>query len=342
MNISTDVRQNYWFPGTANHRSIFDFTQDVMQIQTPGFPLVPVDSDNFGNVISLSGGNGYYIIGKYVMDYNFSPVENTEDLLVNVQPTVANCAFAPDLADSNNAQLYFIDKEGLHYVHLKQNILKESTADIISLVSLPVLPLANSPLCILGDAENGGNWLFFITSKEDIYYLASVYCKESKMTNIRETPLPVNGIPTFIDIKNSTIAIHQNTNSLIHGTLSINDNVAETQFIDTISGLSTTFFQSAFSVDGNSLFYVTEESRKYYLNCYNLTTGVITKTPTVGKYIALKCGVDNIIYGLSVKTSASATLLVVTPTEIADQFSISETYVSVSGGYFPSTGWQNR
>jgi hypothetical protein len=342
MNINIDMMQLYWFPGNANQRSIFDFNSGVLQIESPGFPLVPVDSNNFGNVITLADGTGYSLLGKYLMDSNFSTVNNTESLFSNLSPTVANCSFSPDFNNKNYANLYFIDSGGLNYVHISRNLLKESTADVIAIMPLTLPPMLNSPLCILGDSINGGNWLFYITEYNKVHKLVSLYCKDGQSTSYSSVFLPCGGAPICIDVKSNRIAIIRDDASLVYGEIVVQTESIDVQFTEIISGLSSTLIQSAFSADGNSLFYMTDIGGAHYVNYRNLTTGSITQEPTTGKYIALKCGPDDVIYGLSIKTIGTATLLTVTPTTPVDGFSVSEILVPTNGGYFPATEWRDN
>ena len=341
MTSTSDSYQKYWFPGSANDRYIFDFTNDVMQIESPGFPLVPTDSDNFGNVITLPSGVGYYILGKYLMDSTYKTVENSEELFVNLPENIANCSFAPDNNDPKCAHLYFIDSAGLNYAHINRNVINDSSVDVMAIVSLDIPAIENSPLSIIGDSINGGNWLFYISKKDEVYKLESVYCEESQVSAKCSVFLPLGGIPTCIDIMNNNIAVLCNDNSLAYGTFKISGNVVDINFVDSIKDLSSDFTQSAFSTDGNTLFYLTEENSMNILNSQNLTTNTIKKSTTVGKYAALKLGPDKIIYGLSIKTADSSTVLTVTPNTVADEFSVAEFFSPVNGGYFPSTGWDN-
>lgn len=341
MNFNSETFQQFWFPGSANNRYIFDFTNDVMQIESPGFPLVPTDSDNFGNVITLPGGTGYYIIGKYLMDSTYKSVENSETLFQSLPANVANCAFAPDPSNQDYARLYFIDSNGLNYVHINRNISNVSSVDVTAIIPLQLPPMANSPLSILGDAINDANWLFYISEQDGIYKLVSVYCKESQATTFSSVFLPCGGIPTCIDISGNNISVLRNNASLVFGTFTLADGIVDVNMKEAITGLSSVCIQSAFSVDGNTLFYLTEENKTHVLNAINLTTNATIKSTTTGKYIALKRGLDNIIYGLSTKTVSSSTVLTVTPNTTADDFSVSEFFSPVNGGYFPSSGWSN-
>lgn len=342
MTFNSETYQQYWFPGSANNRSIFDFTNDVMQIESPGFPLVPVDSDNFGNVITLPGGTGYYILGKYLMDSTFKTVADASGLFDSLPANVANCAFAPDASAADDAHLYFIDSVGLNYAHIKRNLMNDSSVDAKAIIALPVEAMINSPLSIVGDTANGGCWLFYVAEKDGMYKLVNVYCKDNQVVSHSAVFLPCGGVPTCIDISKNNIAIQRNNASLVYGQFTIAGNVLDVHLAESVTGLSTVFIQSAFSVDGNTLFYVTEEDKKHVLNALNLTTGGVTKSFTTGKYIALKRGLDNIIYGLSVKTTSSSTVLTVTPNTAADDFSVAEFFSAVNGGYFPSTGWSNN
>jgi hypothetical protein len=342
MTFNSETYQQYWFPGSANNRCIFDFTNDVMQIESPGFPMVPVDSDNFGNVITLPGGTGYYILGKYLMDSTFKTVADASGLFDNLPANVANCAFAPDVSAEDDAHLYFIDSFGLNYAHIKRNLINDSSIDEKAIIALPVKAMVNSPLSIVGDTANGGCWLFYVSEIDGTYRLVNVYYKDNQVVSHSAVFLPHGGVPTCIDISKNNIAVMRNNASLLYGQFTITGNVVDVNLTESVTGLSTVFIQSAFSVDGNTLFYVTEEDNKNMLNTLNLTTGGVTKLNTTGKYIALKRGLDNIIYGLSIKTTRSSTVLTVTPNTVADDFSVAEFYSPVNGGYFPSSGWSNN
>lgn len=339
--MSINKYQQYWFPGSAEHRFIFDFTQDVLQIEQPGFPLDPVDSENFGNAITLPDGSSYAVLGKYIMDGNSNVVNNTTNLLDAILPDVANCVFAPDMNNSGSAEFYFIDIDGLHYSHIKKNLRGESSADIISLINVPVSPMPNSPLSIIGNSKDGGNWLFYISQKADVLKLNCVYCKQDSVVNYTSTLVPLFDLPVCIDISNDNIALVRNNASVTYGKIRFNNGVPEIYFTNTLFNLSNAMVQSAFSADGNSLLFLTEESQKHYINIYNITSQTVVKNETVGKYRALKCGPDRIIYGLSVKTLSSSTLLMISPTQLADNFSISESISGVNGGYFPGSSWQD-
>lgn len=341
MNISSSTTglQNYWFPGEANARAIFDFTSGVLSIESPGFPLVPEDSNNFGNVITLSDSVGYYIIGKYLVDAVFTTVTGSEGIFDKLVADIANCAFAPDLSDADAAQLYFIDSDGLHYGHIKRNLLQESSLDILATVSLALPPEVSSPLCILGDPTGQGNWLFYVATQNRIPKLVVSYCEAGVEILSQSFDLPKYGTPTHIDVYKNKISIIYNTCTLHYGTLIALDKLMTVTLDGTLTGLSVDCIQSAFSADGNSLFWLTKHLGSCNVNYVNLTTGAVVSSPTSGVYKALKCGPDNTLYGLSQTTLSASTLLTVVPTAAADEFSISEIFTPANGGFFPATGW---
>ncbi|EOC1312799.1 hypothetical protein [Cronobacter turicensis] len=331
--------QNYWFPGKANQRSIFDFTNDVLNIESPGFPLVPVDSDNFGNVITLENDIGYYILGKYLMDSTFTVVTGSSGIFDKVPENISCNAFAPDTNNANAAHLYFIDSDGLHYGHISRDILKESSIDRLSLISLTYAPVPNSPLCLLGDSINGGNWLVYISIENNLKRLVAVYCKADVVLDCEQTLLPIQDNPVNIDMYKNRIAIVFKTYNLLYGTVSVTDMKMSIAINGMIANISADCVQTAFSASGSTLFWLTKTFGKCSVNYMDLLSGVITTTATTGVYQALKRGADNVIYGLNHQTSGSSTLLAVTPNGMLNDFSVSESFVTANGGYFPATGW---
>lgn len=339
MNMNAKYMQNYWFPGSANQRSIFNFTNGVLDIESPGFPLVPEDSDNFGNVITLPDGVGYYIIGKYLVDSAFTTVAGSTGIFDDLTPTVANCMFAPDIDEKNAAHLYYIDNNGLHYGHITRDLVQKSSLDTLLKMPLTLPPVASSPLGILGHPSGGGCWLFYINKQDDSLKLVVVYCLKCDEISSYSITLPGSGMPVSIDTFKNRIALVCDDVSLIYGVLTAKDSAMSIAMSGRIDGLSPDCIQSAFSAEGNSLFWLTKEPDGYYVNYRNMTTGAVISTPTSGNYAAMKCGPDNIIYGLSSKTRGASTLLTVTPKNVADDFSVSEIFASANGGYFPATGW---
>ncbi|WP_312414331.1 hypothetical protein [Pseudescherichia sp.] len=339
MNMNATSMQNYWFPGSANQRSIFNFTNGVLDIESPGFPLVPEDSDNFGNVITLPDAVGYYIIGKYLVDSAFTTVAGSTGIFDALTPTVANCMFAPDIYEKNAAHLYYIDNNGLHYGHITRDLVQRSSLDTLLKVTLTLPPIANSPLCILGHPSGEGNWLFYINKQDDSLKLVVVYCLGSDEISSYSLTLSGSGMPVSIDAYKNRIALVCDDASLVYGVLTAKDSAMTIAVSGRIDGLSPDCIQSAFSAEGNSLFWLTKEPDGCYVNYRNMTTGTVTSTLTSGNYAAMKCGPDNIIYGLSCKTRSASTLLTVTPKNVSDDFSVSEIFASANGGYFPATGW---
>ena len=339
MNANSISMQDYWFPGSANQRAIFDFTNGVLEIESPGFPLVPEDSVNFGNVITLSDNLGYYIIGKYLVDSNFTVVAGSDAIFNNANADVANCAFAPVVNESNAAHLYFIDNAGLHYGHISQNVFRHSTLDALTLVPLTFAPAENSPLCILGDADGNGNWLFYFTVQDALFKLVTVYCEAAVERSSTLLSAPDTELPVSMDIHKNKIALVYESGRLVYGSLTAAGETMNVTLDGSITGLSAVFIQSAFSADSHSLFWITNDAGVHNLNHLNMITGKITTTAVSGNYKALKRGPDDVIYGLSFKTQRSSTLLIVTPNNLANDFSVSEIFTPANGGYFPATAW---
>lgn len=339
MTMNTESMQNYWFPGHANQRAIFDFTEGVLNIELPGFPLVPTDSNNFGNVITLPGGVGYYIIGKYLVDSGFTPVAGAEGIFDNLDTSIANCAFAPDTTAGSDAHLYFIDSTGLHYGHITRSVSQNSSLDTLSQVSLTLPPISRSPLCIQGNASDDTQWLYYLSLQDSLMRLVVVCVKGGTELSSCGVTLPGSGVPVSIEICKNHIALTCDDASLVYGSLSASGEVMIINLEDSVSGLSPDCVQCAFSADGNTLFWLTKQAGRCYVNYKSLVTTMLNSSAVSGNYIALKCGPDQIVYGLSHLTLSSPTLLTVTPTGQADAFSVAEILVSTNGGYFPATGW---
>lgn len=337
--MTGSTMQNYWFPGDANQRSIFDFTAGALDIGTPGFPLVPEDSNNFGNVITLENDVSYYIIGKYLIDANFAVVSGSDNILNKTPATIACCAFAPDQSNADAAHLYFIDSEGLHYGHISRNLIKESSIDALACLPLTYAPVLNSPLCLLGDSINGGNWLVYIGMKNNLKRLIAVYCEAGTVVDCEQTLLPVQDNPVSIDICNNRIAIVFQTGNLLYGKLSVSEKKMTIAIDGMITEMSSDCVQTAFCATAQSLFWLTRTSGNGFINYMDMLSGTVTTVATGGNYKALKRGPDNVIYGLSHLKAGTPTLLTVTPNGSPNDFSVSEIFVSASGGYFPSTGW---
>ncbi|WP_297116174.1 hypothetical protein [uncultured Enterobacter sp.] len=331
--------QNYWFPGHANHREIFDFTGNILNIETPGFPLAPHDSNNFGNVITLENESGYYIIGKYLMDNNFSVVTGSDGIFDNVPSDIPCCTFAPDMSNPAAAHLYYIDEEGLHYGHISKNIAKESTISAPVLVSLPLPPDKDSPLCILGDGSGTGNWLFYSSGEKDTHVIAAAYCEADSVLCVESTVLNNENNIINIDICQNRISLLTQNADLMYGTLSAADNKMSVDIDYTINNLSSDCIQTAFSSSASSLFWLTKNMEGCAINQLNYLTGEVVTTTVKGDYIALKCGPDNIIYGLDRRELGSSTLLTIMPDDDLGTYSIAEISLATSGGYFPATGW---
>lgn len=331
--------QNYWFPGQANHREIFDFTGNILNIETPGFPLAPHDSNSFGNVITFENESGYYIIGKYLMDNNFSVVTGSEGIFDNVPSDIPCCSFAPDISNPAAAHLYYIDDEGLHYCHITQNIAKESIISSPVLVSLPLPPGKNSSLCILGDGSGTGNWLFYTSGEKETHVIAAAYCEADSTLCVETTLLNNENNIINIDICQNKIALLTQNADLVYGTISAAGNTMSVAIDATINNLSDDCVQTAFSSSSSSLFWLTKNMEKCAINELNYLTGKVTTTNVKGDYIALKCGPDDVIYGLDQRELGSSTLLTITPDNNLGTYSIAEIYLATSGGYFPATGW---
>jgi hypothetical protein len=335
----SSAMQNYWFPGHANQRSIFDFTSGVMDIQTPGFPLVPEDSDNFGNVITLENDVGYYILGKYLMDGNFSVVSGSDGLFNKIPANIACCTFAPDNANTSSAHLYFIDSDGLHYAHISRNIFKESSIDTLALVSLVYKPIENSPLCILGDSVGGGNWLIYVSVVNNLKRLVTIYCEADTVLDSEQTLLPIQDNPVSIDIYKNNAAIVFDSYCLLYGSITASDKKMAISIDGMITNLSNDCVQTAFSATGKYLFWLTKISEQCFINYMDILSGTVTTIQTSGVYKALKRGADNVIYGLHNLTLNSSTLLTITPNDQLGNFSVLEIFATANGGYFPATGW---
>lgn len=331
--------QKYWYPGRANQRSIFDFTNDVLDIESPGFPLVPEDSDNFGNVITLPTGWGYAIIGKYIVDTNYTVVTGADGIFDRLSGTIANCSFAPDVNTENAAHLYYIDTDGLHYGHIQRKINQESVLDTLMTVSLAMPAMTNSPLAILGNATGEGYWLFYLHQQDNIKKLITSWVEAGVEVASSAILFPGEGIPVSIEVYQNQIALVCDDGCLVYGSLVASGQKLAVTLNDRIPGLSKKCVQCTYSADGNSLFWLSKQDKVHYINYRNLTTGADTRAETVGHYIAVKCGPDQVIYGLSHLTNSSSTLLVITPNAQKDDFSISESFDSANGGYFPSCGW---
>lgn len=337
MRSNSDSMQLYWFPGYAATRSIFDFTHDVMKIEIPGFQLTPEESNNFGNVITLPGGAGYYIIGKSLVDTEFTVVSGSEGLFASVPEKVANFVFSPD--GDAAAHLYFMDKDGLHYGHIVRETAQRSSLDSHRLVPLSILPMENSPLCILGSSTGGETWLFYINQQSDGYRLVIVECQTTSITAYSVIPLSITAAPVSIEVSRNQIALVCSNATLVYGTLSVDGNIMNATLDNHITGLTSGCVQCAFSGDGDTLFWPTTVAGTHYINFQNRMTGTSVSYPTVGVYTALKCGPDQIIYGLSTTSRSPSTLLTVTPDNLNGDYSVLEIYSYTNGGYFPSTGW---
>lgn len=337
--IDLNHMQDYWFPGYASQRSIFDFTNGVLNIESPGIPLVPEDSNNFGNVITLNNDVGYYIIGKYLMDSAYNVVSGSGGIFDKAPANIACCAFAPDVNNNNAAHLYFIDAEGLHYGNIKRSMINESSIDSLNLIALSLPPMQNSPLSIMGDRYADGNWLFYISQQDDTQRLVVAYCSAAQEITTTHVLLPSAGMPISIDVCKNRIAVVFDDASLLYGTLTVSNKMMSVAIDDSINGLSHECVQSAFSASATSLFWLTKESKVGYINFRNMLTGAVTRQATVGIYKALKRGPDNAIYGLCHRTKGSSTLLIITPTGPEEEYSVSEIFASANGGYFPATGW---
>ncbi|WP_312583996.1 hypothetical protein [Atlantibacter sp.] len=339
MYAQSESFQQYWYPGSANNRYIFNFSSGVLEINSPGFPLVPEDTENFGNVITLPDGSGYSLLGRYLMDSDFKVVSKSEGIFDNLALDIANCAFAPETDNLQNALLYFIDVDTMKYAHITHNTFQESVVDVLIEVPLALDPAANSPLSIQGDTQGHGNWLFYITQTQETYALVCVFCQGNQTKNSSHVFLPPGGVPVSIDIQGNRLTIVRDDNTLDYGTFIRSEQGVYFQWQNLISNLTDNFVQSAFSKDGTLLFYTTDTDSQYQLHAFNVITGTTVDTPLAGHYFALKRGPDNIIYGLSRKGASPSTLLAITPTNKMDEFSISEILTPANGGFFPSTAW---
>jgi len=337
--ISNSSFQKLWFPGEKNNRSIFNFNNGVLNIESPGFPLVPEDKNNFGNVITLGNGVGYYIIGKYLVDDHFKVINDSNGIFDNISMEIPCTAFAPDYENPKSAFIYYIDYLGLHVGHIKRNLINESSLDSLVTVSLTHTPSSNTPLAILGDASGNGLWVFYISDDNDLQKLIAAHIVTGVEVNRSKFNLTNQSGPINIDISKSRIAILFKDKCLHYGMLYLSKESVSIEIAGEIENISPYCVQSAFSSTSNSLFWLEEKHSKNYLKRLNISSLAIESSLVNNCYKSLKCGPDNIIYGLSKSTNNQPTLLMATPNGLIEEFSVTEAIVPTEGGYFPANGW---